>query len=200
MKKNILSIALGIILLAHGAVASAEPFIGEIRIFAGNFAPQGWAFCDGQVLQIAQNQALFSLLGTIYGGDGEVTFALPDLRGRLPMHAGSGIGLTPRLIGHKGGTEWETLVTAEMPAHTHSGSYALKVSGAEGNSDSPVDNYMAKTGDGRPNYSTSQTATTEHAEQEATGAATGGGFEHNNVPPYQVVHYIIALQGLFPSR
>ena len=98
----------------------SEPFVGEIRMFAGNFAPQGWAFCDGQLLSVNQNDALFSLLGTIYGGDGRTTFGLPDLRGRLPMHAGTGPGLSPQRMGSMGGQENVTLTVNEMPAHSHS--------------------------------------------------------------------------------
>ncbi|HZD04287.1 MAG TPA: tail fiber protein, partial [Longimicrobiales bacterium] len=97
----------------------SEPFVGEIRMFAGNFAPRGWAFCDGQLLAVSQNDALFSLLGTIYGGDGRTTFGLPDCRGRIPLHAGSGPGLTPRALGSKGGAGKVTLTVNQLPSHTH---------------------------------------------------------------------------------
>ncbi|MBD3756388.1 MAG: phage tail protein, partial [Gammaproteobacteria bacterium] len=97
----------------------SEPFVGEIRMFAGNFAPRGWAFCDGQLLAVSQNDALFSLLGTIYGGDGRTTFGLPDMRGRIPVHQGSGPGLSPRRLGSKSGAETETLTVNQMPSHTH---------------------------------------------------------------------------------
>ena len=97
----------------------SEPFVGEVRMFAGNFAPRGWAFCDGQLLAVSQNDALFSLLGTIYGGDGRTTFGLPDMRGRVAIHAGSGPGLSPRRLGAKAGSEKETLTVNQMPSHTH---------------------------------------------------------------------------------
>src|SRR6185503_14662217 len=111
----------------------SEPFIGEIIMFAGNFAPRGWAFCEGQLLSIAQNSALFSILGTTYGGDGQTTFALPDLRGRAPMQWGQGPGLTPRFLGESSGAENVTLISTQMPAHTH----ALNASGAQGDAPTP---------------------------------------------------------------
>ena len=159
-----------------------EPFIGQIIMFAGNFAPRGWAFCDGQLLPISQNTALFSILGTTYGGDGRTTFALPDLRGRVPMHAGHGPGLSSRRIGEKGGQESVTLTIAEMPSHTHS---AL--------SSSTID--------------PTSTGAFVKGAVNATGTTpsinvtnSGGNLPHNNVQPYGCVNFIIALYGAFPSR
>ena len=110
----------------------SEPFIGEIRMFAGSFAPRGWALCDGQLLAVSQNDALFSLLGTIYGGDGRTTFGLPDMRGRIPIHFGSGPGLTPRTLGNKFGSEHETLITNQLPSHSHTLQANSQQAGAQG--------------------------------------------------------------------
>src|SRR5689334_10120851 len=117
----------------------SEPFLGEIRMFGGNFAPRGWAFCNGQILSIAQNTALFSLLGTTYGGNGQTTFALPNLQCRLPMHFGNGPGLTPRSLGEMGGTETVTILTNQMPMHNHS----LMATNADGNNAHPIGNTLA---------------------------------------------------------
>ena len=165
----------------------AEPFIGEISMFAGNFAPRGWAFCDGQLLAISQNSALFSLLGTTYGGDGRTTFGLPDLRGRVPMHPGNGPGLSPRRLGEKGGSEANTLSVNSLPPHVHT----LSVSNEEGELTSPVGNSMAVSDD--RNYINGSNATNN------TGTV-GGGQAVNNIPPYLGVHFIIALVGIYPSR
>lgn len=169
----------------------SEPFVGEIRIFAGNFAPRGWALCDGQLLAVSSNDALFSLLGTIYGGDGRTTFALPDLRGRVPVHLGSGPGLTPRPIGSRGGAEQVTL-NAVQTAHGHAmvaSANAADVSQAGGS-------VPANTG-GPNSYHDTQTPAT--ATGMTTGAA-GGGSAHTNLMPYQCVNFIIALVGIYPSR
>ncbi|MEO0558929.1 MAG: tail fiber protein [Bacteroidota bacterium] len=143
-----------------------------------NFAPRGWALCDGTLLPINQYQALFSLLGTIYGGDGRTTFALPDLRGRMPMHVGTGPGLSPRSQGQRSGSETETLTTGQVPAHSHPVSQVQ----VRGTGSETVG--LATGGD----QGTSATAT------------SGGGQSHNNMPPFLVVNFVIALQGLFPSR
>src|SRR6185503_4216533 len=134
-----------------------QPFLSEIKLVSFNFAPQGWAFCDGQLLPIAQNQALFSLLGTYYGGNGVTTFALPDLRGRLPMHTGSGPGpgLSPRSLGETGGTETVTLISTQMPAHSHS----LQVDNANGTTASPVGTLLARDPAGTPAYGVNAAAT-----------------------------------------
>ena len=171
---------------------AAEPLLGEIIMFAGNFAPRGWAFCDGQLLPINQNQALFSILGSTYGGDGRTTFALPDLRGRFPLHPGSGPGLTSRNLGEKAGEEAVTLTVPDLPSHSHS----QNASSGEGAFDSPQDAVPARPASGIPQYATGSNTTMSSA---AIGP-TGGGRAHNNMPPYQGVHFIIALTGVFPSR
>jgi microcystin-dependent protein len=168
----------------------SEPFIGEIRMFGGNFAPRGWAFCNGQLLSISQNTALFSLLGTTYGGNGETTFALPDLRGRFPMHFGAGPNLSNRPLGQKSGAEKVKLIAAEMPAHTH----ALRGSAAASNTGSPAGAVPASGGA----YNTAWDKTTV-LDAEGVGSAGGGG-AHGNMPPFTVVNFIIALEGIFPSR
>lgn len=174
----------------------ADPFLGEIRMFAGNFPPRGWAFCDGQLLPIAQNTALFSLLGTIYGGDGRTTFALPELRGRVPMHSGNGPGLTSRPQGQKSGQENVTLAANELPEHSHTAKCVVPA----GNSNDAANNYWADdAGVSSGTYHTGAGAT--FANMNA-GAITGGGGgqAHNNMQPYLCIQYIIALQGIFPSR
>jgi microcystin-dependent protein len=172
----------------------SEPFIGEIRMFAGNFAPRGWAYCDGQLLAISQSDALFSLLGTIYGGDGRTTFGLPDLRGRIPIHAGSGPGpgLSLRRLGAKSGAENVTVTTNQLPSHTH----AVKGTNDAGNSTEPA---------GRlPGSSTSidlyvSTAPTVNFNASAV-PGVGGSRSHSNLMPYLCIHFIIALFGIYPSR
>lgn len=171
-----------------------EPFIAEIKLFAGNFAPRGWAFCDGQLLPINQNQALFSLLGTIYGGDGRTTFALPDLRGRVPVHPGTGPGLSQYRVGEKGGAETVSLTVEQLAAHSHS----LQASKQNGDtSDTPGASLADSKGSDR-DYNKSGTVDTEMSKNSI--GATGGGQAHENRQPYLAVHYIIALQGIFPSR
>lgn len=168
-----------------------EPFIGEIMLFGGNFAPRGWALCDGQLLQISSNQALFSLLGTIYGGDGRTTFALPDLRGRAPLHMGTGPGLSPRAIGNKAGEETVTLNVTQIPSHTH----ALTASTDEATSEAPAGEVLADT-----NVALYSAASPDTAMNVAAIGNTGGSQAHPNMMSYQVVNYCIALQGVFPSR
>ena len=184
----------------HKAGAQSEPFIGEIVMFAGNFAPRGWALCQGQSLQISDNQALFSILGTIYGGDGRTTFALPDLRGRVPLQQGNGPGLSNRLLGSRGGEETHTLSTAEMPSHNHSIGVVLKANSVEGDSAVPAGNYLAKSGDGRPDFSSAADIEMAGGAAQATAAYTGGNLKHNNMQPFLSVNFIIALQGVYPSR
>ena len=173
----------------------SEPFIAEIRIFAGNFAPRSWAFCDGQLLPISQNTALFSLIGTTYGGDGRTTTALPNLQGRAPMHPGTGPGLTTRRLGEKVGTETVTLTEAQMAQHNHSfhadGSTGGPLGGGANASD-PVGNYLGAS----VKYSGS---TASQVTMTAT-SSTGGSQAHNNMQPYLAINFIIALQGLYPSR
>ncbi|MBU8895692.1 phage tail protein [Corallococcus sp. H22C18031201] len=175
----------------------SDPFIGEIRMFGGNFAPRGWAFCNGQLLSIAQNSALFSILGITYGGNGQTTFALPDLRGRSPMQWGQGPGLSPRTLGEQGGTETVTLVANQMPAHTHS----LVASVTQADAANPEGMFNAIQVDSstqQPVNMYNATAGTTMSPQ-AIGIA-GGSQPHNNMAPYLCVSFIIALQGVYPSR
>ena len=172
----------------------SEPFVGEIRMFAGNFAPRGWALCDGQLLAVSQNDALFSLLGTIYGGDGRTTFGLPDLRGRIPIHAGSGPGLSPRTLGSKAGTENNTLTANNVPAHGHN---LQGTSNAAGDG-SPVGNVPA-TGAGSFLYDNAGTNLVTMDADMVTGGPNGTS-PHNNLMPFLCVNFIIALFGIYPSR
>ena len=196
IKKLIWGVAV-IVLMATTTLWSApahasDPFIAQIVMFGGNFAPRGWAFCDGQLLPISQNTALFSILGTTYGGDGRTTFGLPDLRGRFAMHEGNGPGLTPRPLGQKSGTETNTLSVAQLPSHTHT---AMGTE-SRGNSEVPTNNTWASRSRDR-DYSNVAPSV---AMSAASIGHTGSGQAINNMPPYQVVNYIIALVGVFPSR
>jgi microcystin-dependent protein len=172
----------------------AEPFIAEIKMFAGNFAPRGWAFCDGQLLPISSNTALFSLVGTIYGGDGRTTFALPDLRGRVSMHAGNGPGLSQRRVGQRGGTETVTLNVAQMPSHNHSPGCSNDL----GDEVLPEGNFVAKPAGADTGEAFASTA--DKTMGTSPSSNTGGNGAHTNVQPFLVVNYIIALVGTFPSR
>ncbi|MDF1606911.1 tail fiber protein [Hoeflea sp. YIM 152468] len=173
----------------------SEPFVAEIRIFAGNFAPRGWAFCDGQLLPVSQNTALFSLIGTAYGGDGRSTTALPNLQGRAPMHSGRGPGLTSRRLGQRGGVEMVTLSEAQMPNHTHT----MRGNTNDSISGDPSANSFAFS-DGGFAYSTTNTNTdlVDMADEALPNA--GASQPHNNLQPYLTMNFIIALQGLYPSR
>jgi microcystin-dependent protein len=167
----------------------SEPFLAEVRIVGFNFAPRGWAFCDGQILPINQNQSLYSLLGTTYGGDGRTSFALPDLRGRTPIHVGSSDG-TSHSLGQKSGEEAHTLSAAEIPQHTHS----MRASSSNGNSPIPTNNALASFNNGYrdpTNLTSLRTGTVGNA-----GQSQG----HDNMQPYLAVNFCIALRGLFPSR
>lgn len=170
----------------------SEPFLAEVRMVGFNFAPRGWAFCDGQILPINQNQSLYSLLGTTYGGDGRTSFGLPDLRGRVPMHVGRSNGGGDHREGQKSGEETHTLSQAEMPQHTHT----LQASSAAANVGVPTGHVLARS-------------TTPEAYRDTTGIAAmrsgsitnvGGGQAHENMQPYIALNFCIALQGLFPSR
>ncbi len=172
----------------------AEPFLGEIKIFAGNFAPSGWAFCDGSLRAIAQDEALFNLIGTTYGGDGVATFALPDLRGRVPIHQGQGSGLTNRLPGESGGQETVSLTPQQLPAHTHPPNCAS----TGGNSISPAGNYWATDPGG--NTAAYSSAAPDSNLNGAAIAPSGQGLPHNNVSPFVAITYIISLFGIFPSQ
>ena len=168
----------------------ANPYLGEIRMFAGNFAIQGWAFCDGQILSIAQNQALFALLGTTYGGDGQMTFALPDLRGRVPVHQGALNG-TPFTIGQSGGEEAVTLTTNQIPAHSH----IPQAFASQGNQASPANNVWGAT----PLNLYSAANPGVSMSPAAVGQA-GGSQPHENMIPFLAVNFIISLFGIFPTQ
>lgn len=176
----------------------ANPFVAEIRIFAGNFAPKGWALCDGQLLPISQNTALFSLLGTTYGGDGKSNFALPNLQGSAPMHPGQGAGLSLHNLGETGGSQTVTLLETEIPSHSHT----VQAVDAAGNRDIPTSALWASAASGRqtvPMYGASAGATTGNLAPSAL-SITGGDLPHNNLQPYLGLTFIIALQGVFPAR
>ena len=170
-----------------------EPFIGQITMFGFNFAPRGWAFCDGQLLPIAQNTALFSLLGTTFGGDGRTTFGLPDLRGRTAIHPGTGPGLSPRRLGERGGQERVTLTIANLPSHTHD--VSIGVTDEDGNSNEGNTHILANTVNN--NYS-NRVANGALAASRSTN--TGGSQHVNNLQPFLVISFCIALVGIFPSR
>lgn len=179
-------------LLAFSLKARAqEPFLGEIRMFAGNFAPRGWALCNGQLLPINQNQALFSLLGTMYGGDGKTTFALPNLQGRVPIHMGQGLNLTPRFQGEAGGEEEVILTISEIPQHNHQ----AIASNGEATELSPAGNVWATK-----SRTTLYNKTGNVAMSNSAIGMAGGNQPHNNMPPYLTINFIIALQGIYPSR
>jgi microcystin-dependent protein len=171
-----------------------NPFVGEIRLFAGNFPPQGWAFCDGSLLPISEFETLFSLIGTTYGGDGQENYALPDLRGRVPVHQGTGPGGTTWLIGQAGGTETVTLTAAQLPTHSH----GLVGSSSAATSSSPAGGLLATTGA----VNTYGSGTPDQPMAAAALAASGQpqAQPHENMAPFQALSYIIALFGIFPSR
>ena len=168
----------------------ADPFVAEIKMFAGNYAPRGYAFCSGQLLPISQNTALFSLLGTTYGGDGKVTFALPNLQGRAPLHPGQGPGLSERFLGDSGGVATVTLQPAEIPAHNHG----------------PLPVHNAAATSGTPSASKNFAIASSNIYGPATNlvamgdATRGGGGAHENRQPYLGLSFIIALQGVYPPR
>jgi microcystin-dependent protein len=171
----------------------ADPFVAEIRIFPFNFAPKGWAWCNGQLMPISQNTALFSLLGTTYGGDGKSTFALPDLMGSAPMHPGQGQGLSQHFLGESGGSESVTLIDNEMPMHNH-GLRADTIDPGDTNVPSPSASFAQSSGGTL--YQT--TANTQMAFSVLSEA--GGDLPHNNMAPYLTFYFNIALQGVFPPR
>ncbi|USX27192.1 tail fiber protein [Oxalobacteraceae bacterium OTU3CINTB1] len=171
----------------------SDPFIAEIRMFSGNFAPSGWALCNGQFLPISQNTALFALLGTAYGGDGKNNFALPDLRQRLPLGTGDGPGLTPRDLGERSGSASVSLQTPQLPSHGHQ----LRATSQAATSTSPAGNLPAGVSSPTPPYR----APSNLAPMAANPlSVAGGGQPHNNLQPYLEVNFIIATQGIFPAR
>jgi microcystin-dependent protein len=174
-------------------VAVADPFVAEIRIFPFNFAPKGWAWCDGQLLPLSQNTALFALLGTTYGGNGKSNFALPDLQGRAPMHPGQGPGLSLHDLGESGGSETVTLLESEMPAHSHS----LNALNLPAQVFEPSATTAFARTNGGATYRSGGTLTNLSFN---TASPTGGSLPHNNMQPYLTMYFNIALQGVFPPR
>jgi microcystin-dependent protein len=172
----------------------ADPFVAEIRIFPFNFAPRGWAWCDGQLLPLSQNTALFSLLGTVYGGDGKSNFALPDLQGRAPMHPGQGPGLSLHDLGETGGSETVALLESEIPSHSHVG---RAINPPTANQDDASSNVLLATVIGANIYATPNNLT---PMSHQTLAPAGGDQPHNNLQPYLTFYFCIALQGVFPPR
>ena len=172
----------------------SNPFLAEIRIFPFNFPPKGWAFCDGQVLPLSQNTALFSLLGTIYGGDGKSNFALPNLQGNVPMHPGQGPGLSLHDLGETGGSDTVTLLQSEMPVHSHGNFQAS----AGSDQTTPVNNAWASGQKGFGSFY-APPGNNVNMSPAATSVA-GGNLPHNNLQPYLTLNFCIALQGVFPPR
>jgi microcystin-dependent protein len=170
----------------------SDQFVAEIRIFPFNFAPVGWATCSGQILPIAQNTALFSLLGVNFGGDGKNNFGLPNLGGKVPMHSGNGVGLTPRLVGETGGEATVTVIQGELPSHSHT----IRCDTSGGNDYGPGGDYPSPDAGGDTEYATSSNA----LMSAASVAATGGSQPHNNLQPYLVLTPCIAMTGIFPPR
>lgn len=168
----------------------AQPYVGEIRMFGGNFAPAGWAFCDGSLQPISEYDTLFNLIGTTYGGDGQQTFAVPDLRGRLPIHMGQGPGLSNYVIGQSGGTESVTLIANQMPTHNH----LLMVSGTAASASSPQSNMLANA-----TANLYLRDTPSGTMSNASVNLTGGNQAHENMMPYLCVSFIISLYGIYPS-
>jgi microcystin-dependent protein len=166
----------------------ADPFIGEIKMFGGNFAIRGWAFCDGQLLSISQNDALFALFGTTYGGDGQTTFGLPDLRGRIPVHQGGSF-----VLGQVTGTETVTLTDRQHPVHTH-----LMSAFTSGSTNNPTNARLAGTAAGNELYTPSNPAPAQMASNSILPSS--GNQPHNNMMPYQVISFLVALEGIFPSQ
>jgi microcystin-dependent protein len=177
-----------------------EGYIAEIRLFAGNFAPRGWAFCQGQILSIAQNTALFALLGTTYGGNGQTTFALPDLRGRVAVGPGQGPGLPPVNLGQMSGAPTHTLIITEMPAHNHVAQVTVQATNAGGSSTSPEGAFPAGSTSRDTIYDSTSNTTMNTAMVQTTIGVAGGSQPHNNMQPYTGVNYIICMEGIFPSR
>ncbi len=193
MKKLLLIGLFAILSMGKANAQQVETFLGEIRMFAGNFAPTGWAFCQGQLLPIAQNQALFSLLGTTYGGDGRTSFALPDLRGRVPVGFGQGPGLSNRVIGDQFGSELVTLNINQMPSHNHT----VNAVTTEGNQNLPTNSLPANTKALDKEYSDANANTTMKATMVNP---TGGNQPFGVTQPSLGVNFIIALQGIYPTR
>jgi microcystin-dependent protein len=172
----------------------ADPFVAEIRIFPFNFAPKGWAWCDGQLMPLSQNTALFSLLGTTYGGNGKSNFALPDLQGRAPMHPGQGPGLSLHDLGETSGSETVTLLESEIPAHSH----VMRAVSQPGDLADPAGRAIARASSGNPYQSVTNSNVVQMSDQAL--APAGGDQPHNNLQPFLTFYFNIALQGVFPPR
>ena len=182
-----------------------EGTIAEIRMFAGNFAPKNWAYCQGQLLPISSNQALYSLLGTTYGGDGRTTFALPDLRGRVPVGSGQGAGLSPVNLGQPGGSETTSLTVGNLPPHNHTASGTVTPGASTGGrgvntSNIPTNNYPLQTAAGNDIYANPSNTNMGQSPVSVTVNNTGNGLPINNMQPYLGMNYIICMYGIFPSR
>ncbi len=171
---------------------STQPFIGEIKLFGGNFQINGYAYCAGQLISIADNSALFALIGTTYGGDGQVTFGLPDLRGRVPINQGQGPGLSPKNLGEASGQETVTLLSTQMPAHNH----LLSANSATANTANPSGNFWAA----QPALLQYESTSTASNMKPTALSVAGGNQPHTNIQPFLAINYQIALQGIFPSR
>ena len=174
----------------------SDPYLAEIRIIASNYAPNGWAFCNGQLMSISQNTALFSLLGTTYGGNGMNTFGLPNLQGTAPMHPGTGTGLSVRELGETGGVEAETLNVSQIPSHTHNANMKTSI----GTNSSPANAAWANTPGRRIGQAYNNDTSALQAMSNSAIDPAGGNSAHNNMQPFLAVNFIIALQGIFPSR
>ena len=171
----------------------AQPYVGEIRMFAGNFAPAGWMFCEGQLLPISENETLFNLIGTTYGGDGQTTFALPNLQSRVIIHQGQGPGLSPYVIGQNGGVESVTVTTSQLPVHNHT----ANCSSSAGSQSSPVGNLWAGDAAGL----TAEYSNSQNGQMNAAAIGPSGGSQpHENRMPLLAMNYIISLFGVFPSQ
>lgn len=170
----------------------SDPFVAEIRIFPFNFPPTGWAFCNGQLLPISQNTALFSLLGTTYGGDGRSTFGLPNLQGNAPMQPGQGAGLSSRELGETSGAESVTLLSSELPVHNHT----VNTTNNDANNSQPANRFIGR---GQPLYATPTPANLQQMAPQILAVA-GGGLPHNNMQPFLALNFCIALQGIYPQR
>ena len=194
MKKKLIISMLALFLTTP--LMAQEPFVGEVRMFAGNFAPRGWAFCDGQLMSISSNTALFSLLGTTYGGDGRTTFGVPDLRGRAVLHEGTGPGLSNKRLGERSGQETVTLTTNNLPSHSHTA--VINADNSVATSDEPGNALPARNAAATPQYGVNANTTLNSAAVSVGN--TGGGQAINNMQPYNTVNYIIALVGIYPSR
>lgn len=194
MKKILYIVILVFLLIGNQkGFCQDNPYIGQIKMFAGNFAPAGWALCNGQLLPISENEALFAIIGTTYGGDGQTTFALPDLRGRVPMHTGTGAGLTTRVLGEMSGSETTTMTINQMPAHSH----LVAGTTSDGNQSTPTGNIFANTKILDKEYSDAAADTTMKSVMVGN---TGGNLPINNVQPFLAVNFIISLYGIFPSQ